>query len=108
MGRRDITPDFYRFKEKGQELEGTYEGNDSVTIRGAEVLKHTIKRSSDGKNIQFLGGAKLDPMLRTIKQGDLVALVYQGEIEIASGNRVKDFKLYAVEPDTSKPLAKSK
>jgi hypothetical protein len=105
--RKEITPEFFQFTDKGQEVEGKYAGYGEIQINGVTVRKHAIQRTSDGKVINFLGGVQLDQILSTVKDGGEIALVYDGRTTIAKGFQVKKFKLFSIEPGTeSKPPAK--
>jgi len=94
-GWQEVTPEFYEFKEAGQELIGILSDKSVVNIRGTEVNRWTFN-TKDGM-VSFLGGVALDPMLERIEPGTLVKLVFTGVQPTAKGTQVKTFRVFVKE-----------
>jgi hypothetical protein len=94
----------FKFEEVGQVLEGHYLGDDTINIKGKEVLRHSF--NINGEITSTLGSYQLNEILEKVSPGQLVRLTYKGKKSTGKGNTVKTFKL---EVDTSNtiPVAKA-
>lgn len=88
-----ITPEFFQFKDAGQELIGRIGPSEEIKIDGVPTWKHSIETEDGIKT--FLGGVALDSLLLGSITGTKVKLVFNGMKKPASGGReFKDFDLY--------------
>jgi len=94
-GWREVTPEFYEFKEAGQELIGILSGRSMINIQGTEVSRWVV--NTPNGMVSFLGGVSLDPLLEGIEMGTLIKLIFQGLQPTAKGTSVKTFRVFVKE-----------
>lgn len=88
----------------GTALEGFYLGDDTINIKGKEVVRHTFQVGEE--NVSTLGAHQLDEILGKVTPGQYVRLTYKGLKPTAKGNTVKTFKL-EIDPDKTIAVAQA-
>lgn len=84
--------------EKGQSIEGLYEGFTVATDpEGLDGKPRDFKiyriRSRQGDALAVYGTFKLDTAMSTIKPGDRVRLTFMGKINIGNAQTMNDFQV---------------
>lgn len=88
----------YKFANPGDALTGHYLGDDTITIKGKETIRHSFK--VDGEVTTTLGSYSLNEILEKVTPGQLVRLTYTGKKTTGKGNTVKVFKAEVDATDT--------
>ena len=109
--------EFIRFTAIGDVLIFTYTGNSTITIDGKPAVKHfgntggmgglgktdrnnfppEPKAGMEHSNcaVSFLGTRQMDGVLRTVRDGQQIALSYDGDAVSEGGNTYRVYKVYA-------------
>jgi len=94
---KENNPDFFEFKEEGDELQGVLI-KVSEEVGQLKSMLYTLE--VNGKPINVWGTTILDQRMTGTKPGDLIKIVYKGLGEQKPGkNAPKIFKVYIDKPE---------
>lgn len=89
------SPDFFRFENVKDSIEGKLLGRDIVTFQNGAVNRYTVE-TEDGQK-KFLGSTVLDDTFANIPDGAFIRVTYIGDKKTASKRTMKDFKVEVAE-----------
>ncbi len=92
---KERTPQFFQFKEEGDEIEGVLLGVSDTVVQENDTKRYTVQ-TVDGLNA-FLGGTQIDALLEGVEVGTQIKLQYTGTTKTASGRTLKQFRLWTQE-----------
>jgi len=88
----EVTPEFVTFEEPGDELTGTLERVESITLHDREV-KRAVLKTVEGTQ-SFLLTTTLEPLILGIPTGQTIRVRYEGETKSSKGRRIKNFRVW--------------
>lgn len=86
----ELTSNFVKFEEIGQEIEGEIINIDSETSQ--DVTLYSIK-DDDGVVRKFHDSTQLKDLLAQVKLGDYIKVIYVADNPMAQGKSLKVFKV---------------
>ena len=99
MGWKEITTEKISFEDVGMEITGRLMAKGKATMTSGEVGTYVLQTAEGDKS--FLGTTQLDRALAGVQLGELVRIVYQGQVKTTQGRRMKTFQVLRWEPDSS-------
>ena len=95
-GGKKLDSENMNFEDKGDSVEGVLLEKVTLTSKknGKTFQKYTV-RTSDNRNVSFLGGHQIDKGLAQVDTGTLIRITYKGEQKLDGGRRLKTYKIEA-------------
>jgi len=97
MGWKEIMTEKISFEEVGMEVIGRVMAKGEAQMTSGTVGTY-ILQTADGE-VSFLGTTQLDRALAGVQLGELVRIIYQGQVKTTQGRRMKTFQILRWEPD---------
>jgi len=97
MGWKEITTEKISFEDVGMEVTGRLMAKGEAQMTSGTVGTYVLQTAEGDKS--FLGTTQLDRALAGVQLGELVRIVYQGQVKTTQGRRMKTFQVLRWEPD---------
>lgn len=81
-----------KLENKGDAIEGYYQGSEQFEHKGKTVTKHRFK-NEEGKIVSLLGSHQLNEDLPKVPAGAFTRVTFTGKSPTKSGNRVNNYEI---------------
>ena len=96
---RTLTPRYFEFKAKGDEVCGVFISKAEIASSTGEGNYNQYLFETDDGNVKFhLGHAADTEVAAVFKPGIVYAIVFEGKVDIGKGRRVNKFDIVEVGP----------
>lgn len=81
-----------KLENKGDVLEGYYEGSETFELNGKTLTKHRFK-NEEGKIVSILGSYQLNEDLPQVPKGSFTRVTYEGKTKTKRGGTVNNYAI---------------